>query len=124
MKPLNKRGVNMSGEGKVTVEKEPVGGSMPNEERRKFVKKLAALGIAFPMATLLVDGSTKVSAASWEINPNPRSAIPIQPLKERGGKMSDEGKDSTEKGSAAVSMPNEERRRFVKKLAALGIAVP
>ncbi len=54
----------MSDEVKILVEKESTAGPMPNEDRRRFVKKLAALGLAVPAAILLVDGTTKVSCGS------------------------------------------------------------
>ena len=54
----------MSDEVKILVEKESTAGPMPNEERRRFVKKLALLGLAVPAAVLLVDGATKVSLAT------------------------------------------------------------
>jgi ABC-type branched-subunit amino acid transport system ATPase component len=54
----------MADEVKILLEKEPIAGLMPNEDRRQFVKRLASLGLAIPAAVLLVDGATKVSSAS------------------------------------------------------------
>ncbi len=54
----------MSDEVKILVEKESTAGPIPNEDRRRFVKKLASLGLAIPAAVLLVDGAAKVSSAT------------------------------------------------------------